>query len=76
MLADGTRQGINDFGKTGYGGPCPPSGTHRYFFKLYALDNPLNLSSEALARRLRTAMKDHILDETQLMGTVTKRPAP
>ena len=51
-LGDGTKQGISDFKKPGYGGPCPPSGTHRYFFKLYALDTKLNLPATANKARL------------------------
>lgn len=68
-LADGTRQGINDFRKVGYGGPCPPPGKpHRYFFKLYALDALLELPSKATKAGLLEAMKNHILAEAQLMG--------
>ncbi|HOD75980.1 MAG TPA: YbhB/YbcL family Raf kinase inhibitor-like protein, partial [Syntrophorhabdaceae bacterium] len=58
----------NDFRKTNYGGPCPPSGTHRYFFKLYALDTKLDLSSNAKKQDLEKAMKGHILGEAQTMG--------
>ena len=61
-------QGMNDFGKREYGGPCPPSGTHRYFFKLYALDTELNLSESATKKDLEHAIKGHILAETSLMG--------
>ena len=68
-LEDGTRQGENDFHKFGYGGPCPPSGTHRYFFKLYALDTALSLAPGATKAQLESAMKGHILAEAQLMGT-------
>lgn len=67
-FSDGTRQGTNDFGRIGYGGPCPPSGTHRYFFKLYALDNSLGLKPGAGKTDLETAMKGHILAETKLLG--------
>ena len=64
------KQGLNDFGKTGYGGPCPPPGKpHRYSFKLYALDTTLNLKLRAKKRDLEQAMKGHILAETALMGT-------
>lgn len=68
-LPDGTKQGINDFTRIGYGGPCPPRGTpHRYFFKLYALDTSLTLSPDATKATLEKAMKGHILAETKLMG--------
>lgn len=67
-LTDGTRQGINDFGKIGYGGPCPPSGTHRYFFKIYALDTQLDLATGADKSQLLEAMEGHILAQGQLMG--------
>ena len=61
-------QGTTDFGKTGYGGPCPPSGTHRYQFKLYALDTKLDLESGARKKDLEAAMKDHILEQSTLVG--------
>ncbi len=64
----GATQGINDFGKYGYGGPCPPSGTHRYFFKLYALDTELNFTKDVRKRDIVEAMKGHILLQTELMG--------
>lgn len=64
----GAVQGKNDFRKTNYRGPCPPSGTHRYFFKLYALDTKLDLSSNAKKQDLEKAMKGHILGEAQTMG--------
>ena len=65
---NGMRQGNNDWPKIGYGGPCPPSGTHRYYFKLYALDTILDLRSGATKAQLLEAMKGHILVEAQLMG--------
>lgn len=68
-LNDGSRQGVNDFGSTGYRGPCPPKSSHRYFFKLYALDTMLNLPDEARREDLLDAMNGHILDETVLTGT-------
>jgi Raf kinase inhibitor-like YbhB/YbcL family protein len=68
-LSDGSLQGTNDFGRTGYGGPCPPGGTHRYFFKLYALDEVLSLGPGVTKVQLEAAMKGHILAEAQLMGT-------
>ncbi|MGE5256542.1 MAG: YbhB/YbcL family Raf kinase inhibitor-like protein [Hyphomicrobiales bacterium] len=67
-LKNGARHGKNDFGKLGYGGPCPPGGTHRYFFKLYALDTLLNLDSGSTKAQLLAAMKGHVLAEGQLMG--------
>ena len=67
-LPNGARQGTNDFGQTGYNGPCPPGGTHRYFFKVYALDGPVNLPSGARKTDLLKAMRDHILAEGQIMG--------
>ena len=67
-LRNSARHGKNDFGKLGYGGPCPPSGTHRYFFKLYALDTVIDLKSGITKAQLLAAMEGHILDEGQLMG--------
>jgi len=64
----GSMQGMNDFGKHDYGGPCPPSGTHRYFFKLYALDMILNISPSTAKPALEASMKGHILAEAQLIG--------
>jgi len=66
-------QGKNDFGKAGYGGPCPPSGTHRYFFRLYALDTKLNLGPRTTRQDLLRAIKDHILAEGELMGKYSRR---
>jgi len=67
-LANGAKHGVSDFGKFGYGGPCPPSGTHRYYFKLYALDAMLDLSGRVTKKNLLSAMEGHILAEGQLMG--------
>ena len=67
-LANGAKQGINDFRRIGYGGPCPPGGTHRYFFKIYALDIRLNLVPGLTKAKLLEAIKGHILAEGQLMG--------
>jgi len=67
-LAQGGKQGTNDFRKIGYGGPCPPGGEHRYYFKLYALDRMTDLKSGATKEQLLKAMKGHILAEAQLMG--------
>jgi hypothetical protein len=73
QLPDGTRQGTTDFGRTGYGGPAPPSGTHRYYFKVYALDTMLQLRAGATKSELETAMRGHILAESQLMGRYQRR---
>jgi Raf kinase inhibitor-like YbhB/YbcL family protein len=71
-LADGTRQGFTDFQRSGYGGPCPPGDTHRYYFKLYALDIELDLADTATKADLLSAMADHILAETQLLGRYSR----
>lgn len=68
ILENGAKHGINDFRKIGYGGPCPPSGTHRYYFKMYALDIELDLESGITKQQLLQAMKGHILAEGKLMG--------
>lgn len=68
-LPGGARQGLNDFKKIGYGGPCPPPGqTHRYFFRLYALDAPTNLKPRSTKQQLLDAIKGHIIGEAELMG--------
>ena len=75
-IAEQTNPGIsgtNDFGKTGYGGPCPPSGVHRYFFKVYALDTKLDLLAGTDKEALLDAMQEHILAEGELMGLYQKR---
>jgi len=72
-LQDGTRQGINDFQSAGYGGPCPPSGTHRYFFRLYALDVTLDLPATTIRKDLDRAMRGHILAQAELLGTYSRR---
>ena len=68
ILKNGARHGKNDFRNFGYGGPCPPSGIHRYYFKVYALDSVIGLSAGATKRQLVEAMAGHILAEGQLMG--------
>ena len=69
-LTDGTEQGRNDFGKTGYNGPCPPPGKpHRYYFKLFALDTMLDLKAGSRKKELENAMKGHILGQAEWMGT-------
>jgi len=65
-------QGINDFGQLNYGGPCPPSGTHRYFFKVYALSKMLSLKEGMSKGALEKAMAGHILDEDELIGLYKK----
>jgi len=64
----GAIQGINDFGKQNYGGPCPPSGIHHYQFKIYALNTTLNLTSSSRKKDLETAIENHILDKALLIG--------
>ncbi len=71
-LEGGATQGTNSFRKVGYGGPCPPSGTHRYYFRLYALDAVLSLKSDAGAREVQAAMKGHMLAEAALMGRYSR----
>jgi Raf kinase inhibitor-like YbhB/YbcL family protein len=72
-LPPGTRHGVNDWKRTGYGGPCPPIGRHRYFFKLYALDTVLGDLGAPTKVKLEAAMKGHVLAEAQLMGTYEKQ---
>ena len=71
-LVDGSRHGQNSWGRVGYGGPCPPSGTHRYFFRLYALDTQLDLPVGKDKKQLLKAMEGHVLAQAELMGTFTK----
>jgi Raf kinase inhibitor-like YbhB/YbcL family protein len=66
-------QGSSSFDRLGYGGPCPPDGTHRYFFKLYALDQPLGLALGATKDEVVTAMEDHILDTAELIGRYSRQ---
>ena len=66
-------QGRNDFGRTGYGGPCPPSGTHHYRFTLWALSSRLNLSGNPSAAEVQTALSTRILARTTLNGTYTRQ---
>ena len=68
ILLNGAKQGMNDFQNIGYGGPCPPSDTHRYYFKLYALNLKLNLNPGIKKADLLKAMKGHIMAECLLMG--------
>ena len=69
----GARQGTTDFRKQAYGGPCPPSGTHRYFFKLYALDTSLTLKAGATKPQLEEAMIGHVLESAELIGLYQRR---
>jgi len=71
-LPEGTREGLNDWKRTGYGGPCPPIGRHRYFFKLYALDVVLGDLGRPTKADLESAMEGHVLAKTELMGTYQK----
>lgn len=72
-LPDGSKQGLNSWRKLGYGGPCPPGGPHRYFFKLYALDTVLDSEAGATKEQLLRAMEGHVLGQTELMGKYTRK---
>ncbi len=72
-LPAGTRQGVNDWKRTGWRGPCPPIGRHRYFFKLYALDAALGDLGNSTKAKLEAAMKGHLLAQAQVMGTYQKK---
>lgn len=72
-LENGALQGANSWGNIGYGGPCPPSGTHHYYYKIYALDAKLNLPPGTTKEELLNAMDGHVLDEGQLMGIYTRK---
>ena len=72
-LKDGTRQGVTDFGRAGYGGPCPPSGVHRYFFKLYALKSCLDLAPGATKKDLLSAIKNLTLASCQFHGNYQRK---
>jgi Raf kinase inhibitor-like YbhB/YbcL family protein len=72
-LPQGARAGKSDFKKTAWGGPCPPIGRHRYFFKLYALDAPLGDLHEPTKAELERAMKGHVLAQAELIGTYQKK---
>lgn len=71
-LPDGTLEGTNDWNRTGYGGPCPPVGRHRYFFKLYALDTELNELPSPTKAQLLKVMEGHVLEKVELLGTYRK----
>jgi Raf kinase inhibitor-like YbhB/YbcL family protein len=72
-LPPGTREGTNDWNRTGYGGPCPPVGRHRYFHKLYALDAELPDLGAAPKGEVEKAMEGHVLAKAELIGTYQKR---
>jgi Raf kinase inhibitor-like YbhB/YbcL family protein len=72
-LPPGTREGVNDWNRKGYGGPCPPIGRHRYFFKLYALDEPLGDLGPVTKAALEKRMEGHVLARAELVGTYQKR---
>ena len=72
-LPDGSVQGMTTFGRHGYGGPAPPRGTHRYYFKFYALDTQLNLPEKSGKKELLKAMEGHIIAQGQLMGKYKRR---
>ncbi len=69
----GAIQGMNDFKKHSYGGPCPPSGVHRYFFKLYALDAMLQIGAHSIKPELEKAMKAHVLAEAHIVGLYSRK---
>lgn len=71
-VPEGAIEGKTDFGKPGWGGPCPPSGSHRYFFKLFALDEILDLSAGASLDELQKAMEGHILSQAELIGLYSR----
>jgi len=71
-VPEGSAEGVTDSGRPGYSGPCPPSGTHRYFFKLFALDKTLNLSTSVRAGDIEKEMEDNILVEAQLVGLYSR----
>jgi len=71
-LPGGTKEGLNDWIRTGYGGPCPPIGRHRYFFKLYALDTELSFKDYPTKAEVEAAMKGHVIEHCELIGTYKK----
>ncbi len=71
-LPAGTEQGVNDWGRTGYGGPCPPIGRHRYFHKLYALDIKIEGLQQPTKADIEAAMKGHVIAQAELVGTYQK----
>jgi Raf kinase inhibitor-like YbhB/YbcL family protein len=76
VIAEKSNPGIsgrNSFGKTGYGGPCPPSGVHRYFFKAFALDSQLELQAGSSKEELLAAMEGHILATAEIVGLYARK---
>lgn len=71
-LEDGSMQGMNDFRKIGYGGPCPPGGTHRYFFKIYALNEALKVEPGLTKKQLLKEIEGHVLAQGELMGKYSR----
>lgn len=72
VLPAGTIEGLNDWKRTGYGGPCPPIGRHRYFHKLYALDRELKGLGHPTRAQVEAAMKGHVIEQAELVGTYEK----
>ena len=72
-IPDGAIEGLTDFGRKGYGGPCPHQGTHRYFFKVYVLDTVLNIPLTSVVEDVEEAMKGHLVADAKLMGTYSRK---
>lgn len=72
-IPQGSIEGRTSFGSIGYGGPCPPSGSHRYFFKLYAVDKTLDLPSGATKAQVENAIKESIIEKSELMGVYSRK---
>lgn len=73
LLSKGALQGVNDFGTNDYGGPCPPFGVHRYFFKLFAIDSDLDIIPNATKSEIQSAIREHILEKTELIGLYSRK---
>lgn len=71
-IPPGAHQGVTDFGKASYGGPCPPYGTHRYFFRLFAVDKVLDLPPKVTKSTLQHAIRDHVVEKTELVGLYSR----
>lgn len=72
-LPEGSKLGLNDFGKAGWGGPCPPSGVHRYFFKLYAVDKTIDLLPGAKKTQVEKEIKNHVIEKAELIGLYKRK---
>lgn len=72
-LPEGSKMGMNDFGKVGWGGPCPPNGVHRYFFKLYAVDKTIDLLPGAKKSQVEKEIKDHVIEKAELIGLYKRK---